>query len=127
LYVIRSAFNDDDAYRALDTAERLLNAIDQAPDRGVVGDIGFEHSATTPETANCSGYGLRFGGPAAVVHRHVDTGLGQRERDRLADSARSACNQSDAARKIGSGRHRWLLLNDGRTGPLSRKSELMKR
>jgi hypothetical protein len=40
---------------------------------------------------------LRLGGPATVVHRHVDAGRGQRKRDRLADSARSACDQSDAA------------------------------
>src|SRR5262249_57512172 len=62
----------------IDGTERLLNVLDEALDRSAAGDIGLERRATAPESANRSDYGLRLGGPAAVIHRHVGIGLGQR-------------------------------------------------
>ena len=106
----------------VDGAERVLDATHQPRDRIGVGDVGFECDAAAPECANCGGHGLRLVGSAAVVHRHVGAGLGQHQRDRLADTARGAGHQCDASGQIGNERHSGLLRRMARKPPLSRRA-----
>ena len=74
----------------VDRAELLLDLSDETLDVARRGDVGLDADAAALELHDLRFHGARLGRTVQVVNGDIDSGAGQRNRDRASDAAAGA-------------------------------------